>query len=125
MPYRVSREVFENLAEEAFTTIPKKYLKYFKNVTVHIEDYPDDDVLEFMGMRKDELLGLFTGPGYASPGFFDNPAPMPDSIILYQKNIEAISDSEEKLLEEIRITLVHEVGHYFGLSDDDLSQYEY
>lgn len=117
--------MFENLAEEALATIPKKYLKYFKNVTVHIEDYPDDEVLQLMDINKTELLGLFTGPGYAGPGFFDNPSPMPDSIILYQKNLEAISDSREKLLEEIRITLVHEAGHYFGLSDDDLAHYEY
>lgn len=117
--------MFETLVEEALATIPKKYPKYFKNLTVHVEDYPDDEVMESVGLRKTELLGLFTGSGHTGSGFFDNPMPMPDSIILYQKNIEAISDSRERLVEEIRITVVHEVGHYFGLSDDDLAQYEY
>jgi predicted Zn-dependent protease with MMP-like domain len=125
MAYSVSREDFETLAEKALTTVPKKFLRYFKNITIHVEDYPDDEVAESMGMRRCDLLGLFCGPGYAGPGFFDIPNPFPDSIILYQKNIEAICNSGEQLLEEIRITMVHEVGHYFGLSDDDLAQYEY
>jgi predicted Zn-dependent protease with MMP-like domain len=125
MPFSVSREVFETLAEKALATMPKRYLKYFKNVSIHIEDYPDEEVMVYTGLPKTELLGLFTGPGYANPGFFDHPSALPDSIILYQKNLEAISDSEERLIEEIRITVVHEVGHYFGLSDDDLAQYDY
>jgi predicted Zn-dependent protease with MMP-like domain len=125
MAYRISREEFETLAEEALATVPKKFMRYFKNITIHVEDYPDDEIAGSVGMRKHDLLGLFSGPGYANPGFFDIPLPWPDSIILYQKNIEAICNSRERLLEEIRITLVHEVGHYFGLSDDDLAQYEY
>jgi predicted Zn-dependent protease with MMP-like domain len=124
MAYRVNKEEFEDLVEEALATIPKKYLRYFKNLTVHVEDYPDDEVLEFVGLPKTELLGLFTGAGFSSPGFFDTPSPLPDSIILYKKNIEAVSNTRDKLLYEIRTTLVHEVGHYFGLSDDELEQYE-
>jgi predicted Zn-dependent protease with MMP-like domain len=125
MSYSIERAEFESLVEAALATVPKKFLRYFKNLTVHVEDYPDDEIAESVGMRKNDLLGLFRGSGYANPGFFDIPLPLPDSIILYQKNIESICNSRERLLEEIRITLVHEVGHYFGLSDDDLAQYQY
>jgi len=120
----VGKEEFERLAEEALGHIPKKYLRYFRNVTIRVEDYPDDDVLESTGFWKYELLGLFTGAGHSSGGFFEIPAPGPDTIILYQKNIEDICASREQLLKEIRVTLIHEVGHYFGMSDDELAQYE-
>jgi predicted Zn-dependent protease with MMP-like domain len=124
MAYHVGRQEFELLAEEALKTIPKKYLRNFRNLTVIVEDQPGDDAIQFFGVRKDELLGLFKGAGYAGGGFFDTSAMLPDSIILYQKNIEAICGSRQQLVEEIRITIVHEVGHYFGMSDDELAQYE-
>jgi predicted Zn-dependent protease with MMP-like domain len=124
MPYHVEQEEFELLVEEAIKTIPKKFLRYFKNITVHVEDYPDREVTDSVGFPKEELLGVFRGAGYAGAGFFEHPSPFPDSIILYRKNIEAVCGSRHQLVDEIRITLVHEVGHYFGLSDDDLAQYE-
>jgi predicted Zn-dependent protease with MMP-like domain len=57
-------------------------------------------------------------------GFFDIPYPLPDKIILFQKNIERICSTEKNLVEQIQKTLVHEVGHYFGLSERDLRGYE-
>ncbi len=124
MSYHVERPEFEHLAEEALKSIPKKYLRNLRNLTVLVEDQPGDEDAESVGVQKDQLLGLFKGTGYAGAGFFETPAALPDSIILYQKNIEAICGSAQELVEEIRITIVHEVGHYFGLSDDELAQYE-
>jgi predicted Zn-dependent protease with MMP-like domain len=125
MAYHVTREEFEQLAEDALSSIPKKYLRRFANLTIIVESRPDDDVIEMMDLPGNELLGLFTGAGYPSHGgFFDNPRLMPDSIILYQDNIEAICQSRDDLAEEIRFTMVHEIGHYFGMSDDELLQYE-
>ena len=57
-------------------------------------------------------------------GFFTIPYPLPDRIILYQRNIEDICSTEEELVEQIWKTLIHEVGHYFGLSEKDMGKYE-
>lgn len=124
MAYRVSRERFDKLVEEALRTIPGRYRRYFKNVSILVEDYPGDEDVRLSGVPQDELLGLFAGAAYPEQGgFFNVPAPLPDTITLYQKNIEAICESDEDLIEEIRVTLVHEVGHYFGLSEEDLERY--
>lgn len=125
MAYKTSREKFENLVEKAVETLPEEYIKYFSNITIIVEDYPGPEDTKRLDPGGGLLLGLFSGVPYPHKGgFFDVPYPMPDKIILFQKNIEKISSSEEELVEEIQKTLVHEVGHYFGLSERDLRKYE-
>ncbi len=125
MAYRTSRERFEELVEKAVETLPQEYTKYFSNITIIVEDYPGPEDTSRLGGRGGLLLGLFSGVPYPHKGgFFDIPYPMPDKITLFQKNIEKICSSEEELIEEIQKTLVHEVGHYFGLSEKDLRKYE-
>jgi predicted Zn-dependent protease with MMP-like domain len=125
MAYRTSKEHFEELAEKALQAIPKKYRRYFRNLTIAVEDYPSREDADAVDVPMKELLGLFRGLPYSDKGgIFDIPASMPDTIVLYQKNIEAICSSERDLIEEIRATLIHEIGHYFGMSEEDLEQYE-
>ncbi len=125
MPFRTSREHFEELVNQALESLPEEYTQYFTNITVIVEDYPSSEEAGRVGVRRDELLGLFTGvPFPHKGGFFDIAPPLPDSILLFRKNIESICSSERQLVEEIRKTLVHEVGHYFGLSERDLRKYE-
>jgi len=125
MAFRTSREHFEQLAGQALEELPEEFRQHFTNITVLVEDYPaKEDVLD-TGVPGKDLLGLFRGTDYPHKGgFFDIPYPLPDEIILFQKNIEDICSSEKELVSEIRLTLVHEVGHYFGLSEEDLEQYE-
>lgn len=123
MAYRVDRNRFESLSEEALRSIPKKYLAMFKNIAIVVEDYPSDDIVKTMNIRRDQLLGLFVGQTYESQNtFFSIPFPYPDTIFIYQRNIESVSRNEEDLFEEIRATILHEVGHYFGLSEEDLDK---
>ena len=125
MAYKTSREKFESLVEKAVETLPEEYIKYFSNITIIVEDYPGPEDTKRLDPGGGLLLGLFSGVPYPHKGgFFDVPYPMPDKIILFQKNIEKISSSEDELVEEIQKTLVHEVGHYFGLSERDLRKYE-
>jgi predicted Zn-dependent protease with MMP-like domain len=125
MAYRMSRDRFEVLVESALQRIPRRFKKRFGNVSVIVEDRPSNEDAEAVEVPPDELLGLFRGTDYASKGgFFDIPPPLPDTIVLYQKNLEEICTSEEDLIDEIRATIVHEVGHYFGLSEEELEQYE-
>ena len=123
MPYRVARTDFERLVEKAVKELPEEFKEYFTNITIIIEDYPSKEDRNLAG-SKDLLLGLFTGVPYTRKGgFFDIPYPMPDKIILFQRNIENLCSSEKELFEEITKTLVHEVGHYFGLSEKDLRKH--
>lgn len=125
MAYSTSRMHFEELAEQALRELPEEFRKHFTNITISVEDYPALSEADALGVRQDELLGLFRGVEYPQKnGFFEMPASLPDEIILFQKNIENICSTEKDLIEEIRLTLVHEVGHYFGLSEDELRQYE-
>ncbi len=124
MAFRTSRENFERLAEEALETLPEEYRKYFTNITIIIEDYPGKEDTKRLNTKKELLLGLFSGVPYPRKGgFFDIPYPLPDKIILFQKNIENICSTEKELIEQIQKTLIHEVGHYFGLSEGDLRRH--
>ena len=125
MPFRVSREYFERTTERALKTLPEEYRQFLTNITLTIEDYPTKEDAGRLTADKEFLLGLFSGVPYPGKGgFFDIPYPLPDTIILFQKNIENICSTEKELEEQIRATLIHEVGHYFGLSERDLRKYE-
>lgn len=125
MPYVTTREQFEALVEKAIRNIPRRYRRYFTNISIIVEDMPDPETARSVEVPRDALLGLFSGVPYTEKdSFFGIPHPLPDAIFLYQKNIERICRNETDLVEEIRKTLVHEVGHYFGFSEEDLLHYE-
>lgn len=125
MAFRVNRERFRELAERALERLPKEYRKYFMNITISVEDYPCREDAERLNLKRNRLLGLYSGvPHTDKEGFFTIPYPLPDRIILYQRNIEDICSTEEELVEQIWKTLIHEVGHYFGLSEKDMGKYE-
>jgi len=124
MPYRVSRAYFDKLVEKALEGLPEEFRKYFVNITVIVEDHPAREDRRLAG-SKGLLLGLFRGvPHTRKGGFFDIPYPMPDKIILFQRNIESLCSSEKELIKQITETLIHEVGHYFGLSEKDLKRHK-
>lgn len=105
--------------------LPDEFTRYFTNIAVVVEEYPTEEDARLTGTARRDLLGLFRGAAHQERGgFFDFPLPLPDEIILFRKNIQRICSSKRELVEEIRMTLVHEVGHYFGLSEEDLEKYE-
>jgi predicted Zn-dependent protease with MMP-like domain len=123
MPYHVKRTDFDNLVEKAVEGLPEEFKQYFTNITVMAEDYPTGEDKSLAG-SKGLLLGLFRGVPYTKKGsFFNIPYPLPDKIVLFQKNIESLCSSEKELIEQITKTLVHEVGHYFGFSEKDLRKH--
>lgn len=125
MSMQVSRHQFELFAGKAFADIPRKYRKLFHNINIIVQDMPDDEDVQVTGVPADELLGLFKGASIAEEeGFFAVPPPLPNAIYLYQRNIEAVCRTEQELIEEIRMTLLHEVGHYFGMTEEDLEEFE-
>jgi predicted Zn-dependent protease with MMP-like domain len=123
MPYHISKADFDALVEKSVENLPEEFKKYFTNITIIVEDYPSGKDKNLTS-PKSLLLGLFKGVPYTMKGgFFNMPYPLPDTIILFQKNIESICSSEKQLIEQITKTLVHEVGHYFGFSEKDLKKH--
>jgi predicted Zn-dependent protease with MMP-like domain len=109
----MTRETFEALVEQALQDLPAPFRERLTNVAIIVEDLPPEG-LETKGL----LLGLFHGVPQTEKSVFY--AGLPDHIFLYQKNIEAVSRSEEGVRRQIRATLLHEVGHYFGLNEEEL-----
>jgi predicted Zn-dependent protease with MMP-like domain len=109
----MDRSKFEALVARALNDLPETFRKKLTNVAIIVEDQLPEEA-ETEGL----LLGLFHGiPRTEKSLFFSSP---PDRIFLYQRNIEAICASESEVRRQIRATLLHEVGHYFGLSEAEL-----
>jgi predicted Zn-dependent protease with MMP-like domain len=109
----VDRRRFEELVEQALERLPEIFRQKLINVAIIVEDNPPEEA-----RREGLLLGLFHGVPLTSKSVFQ--ATPPDRIFLYQKNIEAICCTDEQVRRQIRATLLHELGHYFGLSEDEL-----
>lgn len=104
---------FEKLVEQELAKLPRVFRERLTNVAIIVEDAPPREP-----ERDGLLLGLFHGiPRIEKSVFFSAP---PDRIFLYQKNIEAVCSSDEEVRRQVRATLLHEVGHYFGLSEQEL-----
>ena len=98
---------------QALRGLPKAFREKLSNVAIIVEDLPPEQA-----ERGGLLLGLFHGiPRTEKSVFYSSP---PDRIFLYQRNIEAVCSNEAEVRRQIRATLLHEVGHYFGLSEDEL-----
>ena len=117
----MDRERFRKLVGEALDALPEEFAALVKNVAVVVEDYPAEiGPPESLPPDQDLLMGVFDGTPRTLKGSMQLEAG-PDRVILYQRNIEAACDTEEEIREEIRLTVLHELGHYFGLEEDDLA----
>jgi predicted Zn-dependent protease with MMP-like domain len=109
----MERKRFEQLVEQSLDRLPEVFRSRLTNVAIIIEDLPPEEP-----ERGSLLLGLFHGvPRTEKSVFYAAP---PDQIYLYQKNIEAVCSSDEEIRCQVRATLLHELGHYFGLSEREL-----
>ncbi len=123
MPCRITRAEFQSQAEAALKTLPANFKKRLKNISIVIEDYPSRADAASVGVSRHQLLGLFSGGGYPQKDLVSVLASLPDRVVLYQKNIERHCATKEELREEIRNTLLHEIGHYFGMSEEELEDF--
>lgn len=118
----MERAAFENMVEEAFERLPVRFRQAIENVGVYVEDYPDDELVAQMRLQsRKQLLGLYQGIPLTSRGTWYGMSPVtPDKITLYQKNIEARANTSEEIAARIYEVLVHEIGHYFGMSEEEI-----
>ena len=118
----MTRERFESIAEEEFAVLPEPLRKRIDNVRIVIEDVDSPAQRREAGVhRSSMLLGLYEGVPLTRRGIDYGVVPvMPDTITLFQKNIESIARSEAEVRKQIRETLIHEIAHYFGMDEDDI-----
>jgi predicted Zn-dependent protease with MMP-like domain len=120
----MDKEQFERLVEEALAALPQRFKKYIENVAVMVEDYPSSETRRKVGVsRGGNVLGLYHGVPFKHRGPFYGNIP-PDVIVIYQKPIENICTTDEDVKEKVQDVVLHEVGHYFGMSDAELHRIE-
>ncbi|PYT39380.1 MAG: hypothetical protein DMG45_19900 [Acidobacteria bacterium] len=124
----MEREKFVKLVEEALEGLPTRFRNRIHNVTVLVENVPPEQLPRRCSRNagildsddaENLVLAIFEGVATTRKSVFDLPTG-PDRIVLYQKNIEAVCSSEDEIRKEIRLTIVHELGHYFGMTEAQL-----
>ena len=120
-----SLDEIEALAAAAFRRLPQRFRQLCGNLVIRVEDFPADDVIEEMGLESEfDLLGLFHGVGLP---FQSETAPvkMPNLIWLYRRPIlDYWAEHDETLGKIVTHVLLHEIGHHFGFSDEDIAAIE-
>ena len=120
----MTRRQFEALVDKALRKLPKKFRQRISNIAVVVEDWADDETLAEMGIEPpDTLYGLYRGIDLTRrDSSYGNV--MPDVITIYQGPIEEDAVDEQEMAEIVRETVVHELGHYFGLDDETMHRIE-
>jgi predicted Zn-dependent protease with MMP-like domain len=121
-----SLDDIEALAQETFAKLPAEFRALSEGVIIHVVDFPDEETLEQMNAGSEfDLLGLFRGRGLAHRGASDETGALPNMIWLYRRPLlDFWCEGEDTLGEVVAHVLVHEIGHHFGLSDEDMEAIE-
>ena len=120
----MTRSAFERLVVEATALIPKRFRREMKNLSLVVEEEPSAELLADMEVEPpDSLYGLYQGTPLTERtwGFGNN---LPDRITIYQRPIEEDCEDEDEVRAVIGETLIHEVGHYFGMSEEEIEDVE-
>jgi predicted Zn-dependent protease with MMP-like domain/Flp pilus assembly protein TadD len=125
LPTRIGDEEFEAAAEQALKSLPEPIRKYTENCPVIVEDLPSEELVR-QEYVSPQVLGLFSGvpatdPG-ASPTFGSLQRTDTDKILLFKRNLEKIAKSHTELVEQIQITVKHEIGHFLGMNEEEVER---
>nr|BDT35616.1 metallopeptidase family protein [Myxococcus sp. MH1] len=122
-PVALGEAEFDRAVEDAVKALPQHAKQYLDNVTIAVEDIPsDEDLLGQDPPLSPSILGVFRGTPVGERSVTSAYDHLTASIVLYQKNLERFAKTREELIEQIGITVMHEVGHLMGLDEDDLWQ---
>ncbi|WHZ16801.1 MAG: hypothetical protein OJF52_003651 [Nitrospira sp.] len=117
----VSEQDFQSLVQQALDGLPDEYAKLLSNVAVVVEEEPSPDVRADLEMEEDEdLLGLYQGLSIDKESFFQTGGQLPAKISIYRGPILRLCRTKKEVVQEVRDTVVHEIGHHFGLDDDEM-----
>jgi predicted Zn-dependent protease with MMP-like domain len=120
----MTRARFEQLVREALDTIPARFRREIRNVAVLVEQEPPDHLLAEMGIEPpDTLFGLYQGTPLTERQWAHGNIE-PDRITIYQGPVEDACGSEDEIIMTVGETVIHEFGHYFGLSEEEIEEIE-
>lgn len=120
----MTREQFTRLVEEALQDIPRRFRDEIRNVAIVVEDEPSPELLQELEIEPpDSLYGLYQGTPLPERHWGHGNA-LPDRVTLFQKTIEADAEGHEDVIVCVAETLIHELGHYFGLSEEEIEEIE-
>jgi predicted Zn-dependent protease with MMP-like domain len=112
---------FQELVQRALDSLPDEYAEHISNVAVVVEEEPSPEVLADLEMEEDEdLLGLYQGLSLDKESFFQTGGQLPAKISIYRGPILRLCRTKNEVVQEVRDTVVHEIGHHFGLDDDEM-----
>ncbi len=121
---RLSREAFTRLVDEALTEIPRRFRDAMTNVAVVVEDEPSPELLREMEVEPGgSLLGLYQGTPLPERSWGHGNT-LPDRISIFQRPIEESCEDHEDVIVCVAETVIHEFGHYFGLSEEEIEEIE-
>ncbi len=121
----LSHAEFETVVANAVDLLPEHFAELMSNLVVQVEEAPDARTLRELGLdpRERTLLGLYTGvPLDQRGGGYGNV--LPDVIVLYRRSLLAMCPTRQDLLRQVQLTLLHEIGHHFGMSDAEMQVWE-
>jgi predicted Zn-dependent protease with MMP-like domain len=118
----MNQRTFERYVERALEELPDRFKAALDNLEIVVEDTPDPRLLEEMGLEP-PLLGLYVGTPLPERHLED--WNLPDRIVIYRGELLRLGVRGKELVEEIRLTVLHEIGHYFGLDDETLERMGY
>ena len=117
----VTEPEFQDLVQRALDSLPDEYATLISTVAVVVEDEPSSEVLADLEMEDDEdLLGLYQGLSIDKESFFQTGGQLPAKISIYRGPILRLCRTRNEVVQEVRDTVVHEIGHHFGLDDDEM-----
>jgi predicted Zn-dependent protease with MMP-like domain/Flp pilus assembly protein TadD len=119
-PWGISKEAFDGAASEALEQLPPRVRKLLENVPILASDYPDPELIA--DGHDPRMLGFFSGVPYPEKSNASGSAGHLDTVHLFQRNIERLCRTREEVYDEVVITILHETGHFFGLSEEDLEK---
>lgn len=124
---RVSGERFEELVARALDLLPPQFQTHMENVGVVIAEDPDAELLESLGMDPDDpedtLFGLYEGTPLTER--FHDDVLLPDTITIFRRPLLEWCRDEDEVVDQVRITVLHEIGHFFGMDEDRLDELGY
>jgi predicted Zn-dependent protease with MMP-like domain len=120
----MERERFQALVRQALDSLPEDFRLHLDNVAVVIEDRPPPGLDPGDDVEEGPLLGLYEGHPLPERSF-DFDLALPDKITIFQVNVESICASDDEIRHEVRLTVLHEIAHHFGIDDDRLDELDY
>jgi predicted Zn-dependent protease with MMP-like domain len=121
---QLSDQEFDEVVQKAIEELPEEFRDALEHVMIDIIDLPDREMARDANADRYGLLGLYRGVPLTEQSV-EQVVQMPARIILFKKNIERMCETREAVIEQIRVTLLHEIGHHFGYDEEELDDLGY